>query len=129
MYNSHCGVGRFYFVKSLTYNKKRVIQIKLPPILNPGPYKTNSYHFNQSQLQSLWLNLARVLWISIVVPTYALFIVNIPAYFMSLQLLHTLYEQSFTGQLTLADVHTLKMWNLSLDFYATCMVVVSLLFQ
>src|SRR5436305_12611958 len=48
---------------------------------------------------------------------------------MSLQLLHTLYEQSFTGQLTLADVHTLKMWNLSLDFYATCMVVVSLLFQ
>src|SRR5207248_2573184 len=44
-------------------------------------------------------------------------------------LLHALYEQSFTGQLTLADVHTLQMWNLSLDFYATCMVVVSLLFQ
>jgi hypothetical protein len=35
----------------------------------------------------------------------------------------------FTGQLTLADVHTLQAWNLSLDSYATFMVVVSLLFQ
>jgi len=37
--------------------------------------------------------------------------------------------QAFTGQLTLADVHTLQAWGLSLDFYAACMVLVSLLFQ
>ena len=33
------------------------------------------------------------------------------------------------AQLTLADVHTLQAWGLSLDFYAACMVLVSLLFQ
>ena len=37
--------------------------------------------------------------------------------------------QVFTGQLTPADVHTLQTWGLSLDFYAACMVAVSLLFQ
>jgi hypothetical protein len=58
-------------------------------------------------LQGLWLSLARGLWISIVVLTYALFIANIPAYF----------------------VHTLQAWGLSLDFYATCMVGISVLFQ
>jgi hypothetical protein len=81
------------------------------------------------QLQGLWLNLARVLWISIVVSTYALFIANIPAYFASLHVLHASNVQAFTGQLTLADVHTLQTWGLSLDFYAACMVAVSLLFQ
>ena len=48
---------------------------------------------------------------------------------MALHLLHAHNAQMFTGQLTLADVHTLQAWNLSLDFYATFMVVVSLLFQ
>jgi hypothetical protein len=63
------------------------------------------------------------------VPTYTLFIVNIPAYFTSLHVIHTPNSQTFTGQLTLADVNTLQAWNLSLDFYATSIVVVSLLFQ
>ena len=101
----------------------------LPPILTPGPSKTESHSFHQTQLQGLWLKQARVLWISIVVPTYALFIANIPAYFASLHLLHATNVQAFTGQLTLADVHTLQAWGLSLDFYAAYMVVVSLLFQ
>jgi len=101
----------------------------LPPILTPGPSKTESHSFHQTQLQGLWLKQARVLWISIVVPTYALFIANIPAYFASLHLLHATNVQAFTGQLTLADVHTLQAWGLSLDFYAACMVLVSLLFQ
>ena len=34
-----------------------------------------------------WLLLARVVWVSIVVPTYALFVANVPAYFASLHLL------------------------------------------
>jgi len=60
---------------------------------------------------------------------YALFVANVPAYFASLHLLHAPNVQTSTGQLTLGDVHTLQAWGLSLDFYATCMVVVSLLFQ
>ena len=80
----------------------------LPPILTPGLSKTESHSFHQTQLQGLWLKQARVLWISIVVPTYALFIANIPAYFASLHLLHATNVQAFTGQLTLADVHTLQ---------------------
>jgi hypothetical protein len=63
------------------------------------------------------------------VPTYTLFIVNIPAYFTSLHMIHAPNSQTFTGQLTLADVNTLQAWNLSLDFYATSIVLVSLLFQ
>lgn len=73
--------------------------------------------------------LARVLWISIVVLTYALFIANIPAYFASLHLLHAPNIQTFTGQLSPVDVHTLEGWGLSLNFYAMCMILVSLLFQ
>jgi len=82
-----------------------------------------------TRLHWLWLLLARVGWIGIVVPMYALFVANVPAYFASLHLLHAPNVQTSTGQLTLSDVHTLQAWGLSLDFYATCMVVVSLLFQ
>ncbi len=73
--------------------------------------------------------MAHVLWISIVVSTYALFIANLPAYFVSLHALHAPTVQTFTGQLTPADVHTLQTRGLSLDFYATWMVAVSLLLQ
>lgn len=76
-----------------------------------------------------WLNLARFLWLSIVLSTYTLLIANVPGYFASLHILHPADMQVFTGQLTPADVHTLQMWGLSLDFYAACMVAVSLLFQ
>ena len=80
-------------------------------------------------MQNLWLNLARVLWLCIVIPAYALFLVNIPTYFASLHVPHAPNAQMFTGQLTPADVHTLQAWNLSLDFYATFMVLVSLVLQ
>ncbi len=56
-------------------------------------------------------------------------IANIPAYFASLHVLHPANSQVFTGQLTPADVHTLQTWGLSLDFYAVCMIAISLLFQ
>jgi hypothetical protein len=82
-----------------------------------------------TRLQWSWLLLARVGWIGIVVPIYALFVAHVPAYFASLHLLHAPTVQTFTGQLTPGDVHTLQAWGLSLDFYATCMVMGSLLFQ
>jgi hypothetical protein len=87
------------------------------------------YSATDTRLQGPWLLLARVGWIGIVVPLYALFVANVPAYFASLHLLHAPNVQTFTGQLTLKDVYTLQAWGLSLDFYATCMVVGSLLFQ
>jgi hypothetical protein len=81
------------------------------------------------RLQGPWLLLARIVWISIVVPTYALFVASVPAYFTFLHLLHAPNGQIFTVQLTPADVHTLQAVGFSLDFYAICMVAVSLLFQ
>lgn len=73
--------------------------------------------------------MARIAWLVIVVPSFVLFLVNIPAYWLALHRLHVPGLHLFTGQLTLADINTLQSWGLSLDFYATCMVVVSLLFQ
>ncbi|MFL5660146.1 MAG: hypothetical protein ACJ8BW_02215, partial [Ktedonobacteraceae bacterium] len=101
-----------------------MIHIKLPPALLPYLSRTGGHRAYpyQTQLPGLWLNIARVLWISIVVSTYALFIANLPAYFASLHVLHATNVQAFTGQLTLADVHTLQTRGLSLDFYATGMV-------
>jgi hypothetical protein len=87
------------------------------------------YSALHTRLQKPWLLLARVGWIGIVVPMYALFVAHVPAFFASLHLLHAPNVQTFTGQLTPGDVHTLQVWGLSLDFYATCMVVGSLLFQ
>ena len=80
-------------------------------------------------MQSPWLILARVLWISVVVLTYALFFFYTPTYFASLHVLHATNAEAFTGQLTQVDVNTLQGWGLSLNFYAICMVIVSLLFQ
>src|SRR5947207_12278977 len=60
------------------------------------------------RLQGPWLLLARIVWISIVVPTYVLFVASVPAYFTSLHLLHAPNGQIFTVQLTPADVHTLQ---------------------
>src|SRR5207248_2380571 len=64
-----------------------------------------------------------------VVPTYTLFVTNIPAYFASLHLLRAPDSEALTVQLTQSDVQTLQAVGLSLDSYATCMVAVSLLFQ
>ena len=58
-------------------------------------------------LQGLGLLLARMGWIAVVVPTYALFVVTIPSYFISLHHLHPSSAQSFTVLLTPGDVHML----------------------
>ena len=80
-------------------------------------------------VQGYWLVLARIVWLIIVVPAFVLFVANIPAYFLALHRLRTPGTSLLTGQLTLADLHTLQAWGISLDFYAICMVVASLLFQ
>lgn len=73
--------------------------------------------------------LARIGWIVIVLPALGLFISRIPPYFAALHLLHASDVHTFTGQLTRDDVSILQSWGLSLDFYAICMLVTSLLFQ
>ncbi len=88
---------------------------------SPGPFL--------ARLPGYWLTLARIAWIAIVVPAFVLFVANIPAYFLALHRLSPASTQPFTGQLAPADFHTLQAWGVSLDFYAICMVIVSLLFQ
>ena len=82
-----------------------------------------------TRIQQPWLTLARVAWIVIVVPTFVVFVANIPAYFAALHHLHVPDQRIFRGQLNPIDIHILHSWGLSLDFYATCMVLASLLFQ
>jgi hypothetical protein len=81
------------------------------------------------QLRGGWLIFGRLLWLVIVVPAYALFVANVPAYFASLHLLRAAHVQTFSVQLTPGDVQALQSLGLSVDFYAMGMVVVSLLFQ
>jgi hypothetical protein len=82
-----------------------------------------------TRIQQPWLTLARLAWIVIVVPTFALYVANIPAYFVALHRLRSPGQRLFTGQLRPVDIFTLHSWGLSLDFYATCLVLASLLFQ
>jgi signal transduction histidine kinase len=81
------------------------------------------------QLRGGWLICGRLLWLVIVVPSYALFVANVPAYFASLHLLRAPNMQTFSVQLIPGDVQALQSMGLSVDFYAMGMVVVSLLFQ
>lgn len=81
------------------------------------------------RLQGGWLTLARVGWIVLVMPPLILFIFHIPSYFAAIHLLRSSNAQEFTGQLTLQDMQALQALGLSLDFYAICMVAVSVLFQ
>ncbi len=77
------------------------------------------------------LLVARTSWLLIGVSTFVLYIVNLPAYYASLHVLHRISASpsAFRGHLTPQDVQALSAWGLSLDFYAVTMVVVSLVFQ
>lgn len=86
-------------------------------------------HNDTTRISQPLLTLVRIAWMVIVVPTFVLFVANIPAYFAALHRLYFPGQLVFRGQLTLDDIHILQSWGLSLDFYATCMVLASLLFQ
>jgi len=103
--------------------------LNLPKILAQTSMNSHMYSATNRRLQWSWHLLARMGWIGIVVPLYALFIAHVPVYFASLHLLHAPNMQTFTGQLTHGDVQTLQAWGLSLNFYAACLVGGSLFFQ
>jgi hypothetical protein len=79
-----------------------------------------------------WLRPARALWIAVVVPAYALWIAQLPAYVSAVR--HDPTADAAPGasialQLGLADLRRLDAWGLSLDVYAGAIIALTLLFQ
>jgi hypothetical protein len=110
---------------------KENAKISMNQVDKASPAASSDLMSNQdtTRIQQPWLTLARVVWIVIVVPTLALYVANIPAYFAALHRLRYPGQHLFTGQLRPVDILNLHSWGLSLDFYATCLVLASLLFQ
>jgi hypothetical protein len=75
------------------------------------------------------MRLARIAWLAIVVPAYALFAAELPAFAAWLGRMRTPGESPVTARLTPADVRTLHGWGLSLGVYVVSLVAVTLLFQ
>jgi len=82
----------------------------------------NSPHESHTRLRGRALAMARSAWLALVVLVALLFVVAIPA---RAQFLHTLCEQAvcIPGQLSADGVSALRQLGLSLDFYATYLLV------
>jgi hypothetical protein len=81
-----------------------------------------------TRLRGGWLILARVVWVAVVVLALGLFIASIPTTFASLHMLCTDASCSNGGQLTADSVRELQALGLSMDFYATYIVVFIIVF-
>jgi hypothetical protein len=81
-----------------------------------------------TRLRGGWLVLARVVWVAMVVLTLGLFIASIPTTFADLHLLCTAASCTTSGQLTPDYVRELHALGLSMDFYATYIVVFIIVF-
>src|SRR3989440_498122 len=81
-----------------------------------------------TRLRGGWLVLARVGWVAVVVLALGLFIASIPTIFADLHILCTAASCSSSGPLTPDGVRELQAWGLSMDFYATYMVVFIMVF-
>src|SRR6266699_667793 len=81
-----------------------------------------------TRLRGGWLVLARVVWVAVVVLTLGLFIASIPTTFADLHMLCTAASCTTGGPLTPDGVRELQAWGLSMDFYATYMVVFIMVF-
>src|SRR6266516_6336787 len=79
-------------------------------------------------LRGGWLVLARIVWVAVVVLALELFIASIPTTFAALHNLCTAPSCTTSGPLTPADVQELQAVGLSMDFYATYMVVFIMVF-
>jgi len=81
-----------------------------------------------TRLRGGWLVLARVVWVAVVVLTLGLFIASIPTTLADLHILCTAASCTTSGQLTPDNVRELHTWGLSMDFYATYIVVFIMVF-
>jgi hypothetical protein len=81
-----------------------------------------------TRLHGRWLVFARVTWIAVVGLALGLFIASIPTTFADLHILCTAASCSNGGQLTPDYVRELHALGLSMDFYATYIVVFIIVF-
>jgi len=81
-----------------------------------------------TRLRGGWLVLARVVWVAVVVLTLGLFIASIPTTFADLHMLCTAASCTTSGPLTPDGVQELQAWGLSMDFYATYIIVFIIVF-
>src|SRR6266446_658047 len=81
-----------------------------------------------TRLRGGWLVLARVVWVAVVVLTLGLFFASIPTTFADLHMLCTAASCITSGPLTPDDVRELHALGLSMDFYATYIVVFIIVF-
>lgn len=81
---------------------------------------------------SSWLRYARILWIAIVAPAYALWLSQGPAYVAELSQHPAGRDSSIATaslHLSIANLQRLHAWGLSLDVYVVGAVAVTVLFQ
>src|SRR5947209_760146 len=81
-----------------------------------------------TRLRGGWLALARAVWVAVVVLTLGLFIASIPTTLADLHILCTAASCTTSGQLTPDYVRELHTLGLSMDFYATYIVVFIIVF-
>ena len=81
-----------------------------------------------TRLHGRWLVFARVAWIAVVGLALGLFIASIPTTLADLHILCTAASCTTSGQLTPDYVRELHTLGLSMDFYATYIVVFIIVF-
>jgi hypothetical protein len=81
-----------------------------------------------SRLQGGTLTLARGLWITVAVAVLAIFFATLPANFAYLHTVSTTATSLSYGQLTSSGFRQLRELGLSIDFYATFLVVSNVIF-
>src|SRR5260370_5998690 len=82
-----------------------------------------------TRLHGSWLVLTRVTGVLVVVLSVGLFIVSVPFNFAASHAICTTASCINSGQLTLDQVRELQHLGLSLDFYATFSIVLTIIFE
>ncbi len=96
------------------------------PTMTAG--NSDLHNTRDPRLYGCWLILARIGWVAVVGLALGLFIASIPTTFADLHILCTAASCSTSGQLTPDYVRELQALGLSMDFYATYIVVFIIVF-
>src|SRR3989454_1778269 len=96
------------------------------PTMTAG--NSDLHNTRDPRLYGRWLILARIGWVAVVGLALGLFIASIPTTFADLHILCTAALCSTSGQLTPDYVRELQALGLSMDFYATYIVVFIIVF-
>ncbi len=82
-----------------------------------------------TRLHGSWLVLMRVTWVVTVVLAVGLFIASVPFNFAASHAICTTASCFYSNQLTLDQVRELQHLGLSIDFYATFSMVLTIIFE